>query len=48
MISTCHSVCMGKGDKGTVKPVLSGDSKIDRTKVLDINGSLMKVDGIAE
>ena len=28
----------------TVKPVLSGHLKIDKTKVLMVNGSLMKVD----
>ena len=27
----------------TVKPVLSGHSKIDKTKILMTNGSLMKV-----
>ena len=32
----------------TVKPVLSGHSKIDKTKVLKTNGSLMKVEIIAE
>ena len=32
----------------TVKPVLSGHSKIDKTKVLKTNGSLMKVECIAE
>ena len=32
----------------TVKPVLSGHSKIDKTKVLKTNGSLMKVESIAE
>ena len=32
----------------TVKPVLSGQSKIDKTKVLKTNGSLMKVESIAE
>ena len=31
----------------TVKPVLSGHSKIDKTKVLKTNGSLMKVECIA-
>ena len=31
-----------------VKPVLSGHSKIDKTKVLKTNGSLMKVKSIAE
>ena len=33
---------------GTVKPVLSGHSKIDKTKVLMANGSLMKVESIGE
>ena len=32
----------------TVKPVFSGHSKIDRTKVLMANFSLMKVESIAE
>ena len=32
----------------TVKPVLSGHSKIYKTKVLMANGSLMKVESIAE
>ena len=32
----------------TVKPVLSGHSKIDKTKVLETNVSLMKVESIAE
>ena len=32
----------------TVKPVLRAHSKIDKTKVLKINGSLMKVESIAE
>ena len=32
----------------TVKPVLSGHSKIDKTKVLMTNGSLMKVESAAE
>ena len=32
----------------TVKPVLSGNPKIDKTKVLKTNGSLMKVKSIAE
>ena len=34
--------------EGTVKPVLSGHSKIDKTKVLKTIGSLMKVESIAE
>ena len=32
----------------TVKPVLSGYSNIEKTKVLKTNGSLMKVESIAE
>ena len=32
----------------TVKPVLSRHSKIDKTKILMTNGSLMKVKSIAE
>ena len=32
----------------SVKPVLSGFSKIDKTKILITNGSLMKVESIAE
>ena len=32
----------------TVKPVLTGHSKIDKVKVLKANGSLMKVESIAE
>ena len=32
----------------TVKPVLNGHSKIDKTKILLTNGSLMKVESIAE
>ena len=32
----------------TVKPILSSHSKIGKTKVLKTNGSLMKVESIAE
>ena len=32
----------------TVKPVLSSHSKIDKTMILMTNGSLMKVESIAE
>ena len=32
----------------TVKPVLNGYLKIDKTKILMINGGLMKVESIAE
>ena len=32
----------------TVKPVLSGHTKIDRTKVVKTNGSLMEVKSIVE
>ena len=31
-----------------VKPVLNGQSKVDKTKILMTNGSLVKVDRIAE
>ena len=34
--------------KDTVKPVLSGHLKTDKTKILMENGSLMKVESIAE
>ena len=34
--------------RNTVKPVLSGNSKIDKTKVFKTNGSFMKVESIAE
>ena len=37
------SVCV-TGALDTVKPVLSGHSKIDKTKILMTNGSLMKVE----
>ena len=37
-----------KNIQHTVKPVLSGHSKIDKTKILKTNGSLMKVERIAE
>ena len=35
-------------NKLTVKPVLRGHSKIDKTKIFKTNGSLMKVESIAE
>ena len=34
--------------KSTVKPVLSGHSKIDKTQILITNGSFMKVESSAE
>ena len=36
--------CKGR----TVKPIFSSHSKIDKTKILMTNGSLMKVESIAE
>ena len=42
IFSWCGSVGL------TVKPVLSGNSKIDKTKISPKNGSLMKVESIAE
>ena len=47
----CSSVCMQlwlrilTTDVDTVKPVLNGHSKIDKTKILMTNGSIMKVQG---
>ena len=35
-------------NNSTIKPVLSGHSNIDKTKVLKTNGSLMKVESITE
>ena len=37
-----------KLEKNTGKPVLSGDSKVDKTKILKTDGSLMQVESIAE
>ena len=34
--------------KITVEPVLSGHSKIDKTRILMTNGSLMKIECIAD
>ena len=39
---------IGNIDVYTVKLVLRGHSKIDKAKVLTTNGSLMKVESIAE
>ena len=33
---------------GTLKPVLSGHQKIDKTKIIMTNDSLMKIESIAE
>ena len=50
--SLMQYTCKSKGKQliiaSKVKPVLSGHSKIDKTKVLKTNGSLMKVESIAE
>ena len=43
-----HSLLAYTSDGRTVKRVLSGHSKIDKTKILMTNGSLMKVESIAE
>ena len=37
-----------KSDKHAAKPVLSGHSKIDKTRILMTDGSLLKVESIAE
>ena len=41
-------VCFRKQFEVQKKPVLSGHSKKDKTKVLNTNGSLMKVESVAE
>ena len=45
---TFYKWCVTKVAHCIVKPVLSGHSKIDKTKVLKTNGSLIKVESIAE
>ena len=42
-----QEICL-QGKIYTVKPVLKGHSKIDKTKVLKTHGSLMKIESIAE
>ena len=37
-----------RSSMNTVKPVLEGHSKIDKTKVFKTNGSLMQIESIAE
>ena len=44
----CYKLWLTNEDTYTVKPVLSDHSKIDKTKILMTNGSLMKVESIAE
>ena len=46
LISSCKNITLQL--TSTVKPVLSGHSKIDKTKILMTNISLMKVKSIAE
>ena len=46
--SDLHSVYLRSLIPSTVKPVLSGHLKIDKTKVLMENGSFMNVESIAE
>ena len=48
MFETVNLEIYVKQQGATVKPVLSGHSKKDNTKILMTNGSLMKVEGIAE
>ena len=43
-----HKIQLPFTNVSTVKPVLSSHSKIDKTKILKTNGSLMKVESIAE
>ena len=44
----CSCFAMVPQSEATVKPVLRGHSKIDKTKILMTNGSIMKVESIAE
>ena len=44
-VSSQGTLCLSTS---TVQPVLSGHSKIDKTKILMQNDSLMKVESIAE
>ena len=44
----CNMASMSPSPIYTVKPVLSGHLKIDKTKILMTNGSKMKVESIAE
>ena len=48
MVSSSYDQIAVGGVLNTVKPVLSGHLKIDKTKVLMENGSLMKVKSIVE
>ena len=48
MFETVNLEIYVKQQGATVKPVLSGHSKLDNTMILMTNGSLMKVEGIAE
>ena len=43
-----HQACLEIKKQCTVKPVLSGHSKIDKTMILKTIGSLMKAESIAE
>ena len=44
----CQNSIIAVKVKNTVKPVLSSHSKIDKTKVLKTDGSLMKVESTTE
>ena len=48
MNKTKDKMTGGSQNVRTVKPVLSSHSKIDKTQILMTNGSLMKVESIAE
>ena len=48
VISAIKVTSSGTDLHDTVKPVLSGQSKIDKTKTLLTNGSLTKVQSMAE
>ena len=48
LVKICHMACEYHKEYNTVKPVLNGHSKIDKTKILMTNCSLIKVESIAE
>ena len=49
-VQPCTNICVTEYAvfQHSVKPVKKGHSKIDKTKILITNGSLMKVESIAE
>ena len=48
LLFVISGMIIGLDKKNTVKPVLSGHLKIDKTKILMTDTSLMKVQSVAE